>query len=137
MENEKMFQLPKEFTQKWLKALRSGEYKQTNYRLYRPLSTPAREAGYCCLGVAMHLLGAHKDDLIGRGFPSEVEKHVTALNLLPAPLRSEKHELAEVLSGLNDGDMIELSDGTRLNEKRESHSFEQIADWIEKNVEFT
>jgi hypothetical protein len=40
-----------EHTQKWLDALRSGEYKQITGRM-------CTEKGYCCLGVAAQIISA-------------------------------------------------------------------------------
>lgn len=98
---------------KWLKALRSGKYSQTNGHL--------RDGnGHCCLGVAHDLLvngkaatwddptwsgkEAHRGDLLGKqqlailGFTDDTQK---------------------TLATLND------DDGATFNE---------IADWIEANI---
>lgn len=50
-----------ELRQKWVEALRSGEYKKTQYRLKRG------ENYYCCLGVAAVVAGEEfeKDDFTG------------------------------------------------------------------------
>lgn len=47
---DKTIRMPKKLLAKWLKALRSGEYKQTKGRLYRP-----ETCGFCCLGVLQHV----------------------------------------------------------------------------------
>lgn len=58
--------LNKAFKKKWVKALRSGDYKQTDAYLYnRGLD------GYCCLGVACKVLGADNDELTRKSFPSD------------------------------------------------------------------
>jgi hypothetical protein len=44
-----------EFTQPWLDALGSGEYKQGQHAL-------ECDSAYCCLGVAAKLMGAGFDD---------------------------------------------------------------------------
>jgi hypothetical protein len=44
MSNEKTIRMPKELLDKWLAALRGGEYKQAKSRL-------SDESGYCCLGL--------------------------------------------------------------------------------------
>ena len=47
---DKTIRMPKKLLAKWLKALRSGEYKQARGRLYRP-----EICGFCCLGVLQHV----------------------------------------------------------------------------------
>jgi len=47
---DKTIRIPKKLLAKWLKALRSGEYKQAKGRLYRP-----EICGFCCLGVLQHV----------------------------------------------------------------------------------
>jgi hypothetical protein len=42
----------------WVKALRSGEYKQTKHRL-------RDKEGYCCLGVACEVISGIFDDIVG------------------------------------------------------------------------
>lgn len=46
----KTIKMPQETLDKWLAALRSGEYKQAAGRLRGPCG------GYCCLGVLQHVL---------------------------------------------------------------------------------
>lgn len=41
----------REIKRKWVAALESGEYKQTQNRLYDPATK-----GFCCLGVLQHVL---------------------------------------------------------------------------------
>lgn len=41
---------------KWLKALRSGKYSQTQRILFRPEADGDIPAGYCCLGVLQHVV---------------------------------------------------------------------------------
>lgn len=43
--------LPKKFKEKWVKALRSGKYKQGGGQLYNELDN-----SYCCLGVACFIV---------------------------------------------------------------------------------
>lgn len=52
--------LPKRFKEKWIKALRSGKYKQSKHYLYSK-----GEDGYCCLGVAGIVCGLDKECLRG------------------------------------------------------------------------
>lgn len=52
MSNEKTIRMPKELLDKWLAALRSGEYMQAGGRLRDPDT-----GGYCCLGVLVRVAG--------------------------------------------------------------------------------
>lgn len=48
--------------EKWVKALRSGEYEQTTGQLrYDPSFSGRRNPSYCCLGVLCEVLGAKYD----------------------------------------------------------------------------
>lgn len=108
---EKKFKLPKEFGEKWLTALRSGEYEQGTGRLYRQSNQT-----FCCLGVA----GA----VCNISIPV-LEKHLyftnaEAFKVIPEELASD-NDISDICMGMND-----------LDRK----SFLEIADWIEENVEF-
>jgi hypothetical protein len=65
--------LPKEFKKKWVDALMSWKYNQTD-------GTLCNEHGYCCLGVACVVAGIDKNilfqtDLIpGKGYKEHYEK---------------------------------------------------------------
>lgn len=121
---EKEYKLPKAFAEKWLTALRSGEYKQAQETLYDP-----NTKGYCCLGVAcrleypLHYLKASNGDFAGilqKGTTTDLMKY--DLKKIPKVLKtsSNSSNLVGELTGMND-------DGC---------TFEEIADWIEDNVEF-
>lgn len=63
-----MNKLPIEFKEKWLAALRSGEYKQCEGSLHS-------DAGHCCLGVAEIVLGFESEDnevLVGDYIPNAI-----------------------------------------------------------------
>lgn len=47
-----------EIKEKWLTALRSGEYKQTTQTLYDP-----KNDSYCCMGVLGVICGMDKNEL--------------------------------------------------------------------------
>lgn len=56
----------RENVQKWVDALRSGEYQQTRGRLQR--TNPGKRGqpvGFCCLGVACEVLGLPEVDTTG------------------------------------------------------------------------
>jgi hypothetical protein len=50
MSNEKTIRMPKELLEKWLAALRSGEYKQATSGVMRDRN----ENSFCCLAVLQH-----------------------------------------------------------------------------------
>lgn len=126
MSNDKKYRLPKEFGEKWLKALRSDEYKQVSGTLYN-----AATQGYCCLGVAcrieypLHYLKNSKGDSFGltinKGTGSD-------------DLKYELHKIPEELKG-NSHDNKLVGELTEMNDNDEK-SFKDIANWIEENVEF-
>ncbi len=98
--------LPPDFKAKWIAALRSGEYEQTQGTLHK-------SNAFCCLGVACMAVGY--DD------PSEVESIgfiSVAADKIPQMLHGDCG-VPEVLSVMNDDD---------------GKSFAEIADWIEANL---
>lgn len=94
---------------KWIKALRSGEYKQTIQALQD-------KNGYCCLGVACKILiktpDMHEDSLIG-DFPYQ-QKHA------PEWLKCINSNF-EFKTGINLTDLNDI----------EHFTFDEIADLLE------
>lgn len=101
---------------KWVKALRSGIYKQGQMRLRREVGVgelfshrgaqpPKYE--YCCLGVLCEVVGKPYTGSAG-GLSWEVS------DLAELPWNTQQH-----LVGINDSG---------------KYSFSQIADWIEENL---
>lgn len=129
------FRLPKPFADKWLIALRSGEYRQTNGTL---VNTTIEGSAYCCLGVAgvicnmtdsyMDQYGAFSD--IPR--PEEVDGYYTQEDYDDDELRYQtmRGAIPSELQTANTltNKLIEMND---CDEK----SFTEIADWVEANVE--
>lgn len=60
---EKQYRLPKAFAEKWLAALRSGNYKQTSACLYAP-----NQDAFCCLGVVGNLCGIPNSGRSGKSY---------------------------------------------------------------------
>lgn len=118
----------------WLKALRSGNYKQTVHSLHDSF-----DKGYCCLGVLCRVAGYKRSQLLNKGFPQEVGFGV---ELLPQKYQKmiADGRVEEVSHGTSvlesswkvrhKGRMVALSN---LNDE-EQLSFKQIADIIEKQV---
>lgn len=108
--------MKKELKDKWIAALRSGEYKQGKARL------KTDDGGYCCLGVLADICKLDLDhELSGNfyvsigteGYPEELQGNFG---------------LPRQLAAMNDG----VYDET--NPVSKQHSFLEIADWIENNI---
>ena len=114
-----MKKLPKIFKDKWLTALRSGEYKQGNGELHNELDDT-----YCCLGVGCIISGVPKAKLSSLSFPDEVNHNKVPkfLDVNSSALGFEEMWLCK-LSKMNDG-----SGCVKYK------SFKRIANWIEKNL---
>lgn len=57
-------ELPKKDREEWLKALRSGKYRQSTGVLYNNM-----DDGFCCLGVFCHLKGVEESKFQNYGMP--------------------------------------------------------------------
>ena len=103
----------KPIIKRWIKALRSGEYKKTKGYLHD-------DEGFCCLGV---LCDIELDSYWHKGASTyQTVYHIEDLYYeLPDSL-SERAGLTatqeQILMGMNDGDS----------------TFEEIADWLEKKI---
>lgn len=100
-----MKKLPVEFKQKWVLALRSGNYRQGQGYLHN-------SGYYCCLGVAARCAGVSRAEM------GDCEFIPKSCVLVP--------EILWGMSGLPN-DLI------RMNDKL-GWTFNQIADWIEENL---
>ncbi len=112
--NKPIYRTPQEVKKLWVKALRSGKYKQTKDRLQDP-------TGFCCLGVLCDL--AAKDGGPQWDYDFFDGKKETPPNYILEYLKLKKRinrkTIAETLIDMNDD---------------EGKSFKQIANFIEKNV---
>lgn len=133
--------LPREFAEKWIKALKSGEYKQGRHTLYDNVDD---EKVYCCLGVACLVGGATEEDLLDYyGDPSEKIEEEYQQNITPEELWDES-DLAFLCYNMNDGLTFNSTSYMKrkeliqqyIGDRTEPFTFEEIADWLEKNVEF-
>ncbi len=112
--------LPIKFKSNWIKALKSGKYKQTT------AGNLLDSDGYCCLGVAAAICEIGKKHLFNRGFLTNVNciktdnKNILFNKIrtrVPKDLR-DNLTLQEDLASMND----------------EGDSFIKIAKYIEKNL---
>lgn len=90
---------------KWLKALRSGKYKQTRGALRRKST-----GGMCCIGVLGHVQGVNANVMDG---------------LCSSTLPNQKYWAGLVFSDFRQ--LANLNDSYRW-------SFKKIADWVEENL---
>jgi hypothetical protein len=109
----------KKLKQRWVDALRSGDYPQTQCEL-------TNGAGFCCLGVLCDIVDDTKwidseDGVVsydfGNNMCSEFPSHVWLVEVVNLP-----HYQAQALATFNDDD---------------GYGFNDIADWIEDNVKET
>jgi hypothetical protein len=115
--------MPAKLLKKWLKALRSGEYKQASGTLY-----DTKTAGFCCLGVLQHVSSGGKCEVDSDGdFECVPSRGWYADNSIDMPDEAEC-----ALMHMNDGKLVWTEDSSKRVGKRK---FPAIADYIEKNTE--
>lgn len=103
--------LPKAFKNKWIKALRSGEYSQTKRKLQD-------KDGYCCLGVACRIIHPY----MHFGTSGLITKqNIKVPKLLKGVAEKSDKMFNPVVAKL-----------TFMND--DGKSFKQIANYIEKNL---
>lgn len=116
-----------ELRTKWVDALRSGDYQQTQGALRKKNS----EYSYCCLGVLCQIIGVKWENEQHCYYQIEEDKIFNGgdLNIDMCDDIGLSHTTMGELAMMNDGRM---SHGPNTPEI-EQHSFEKIADYIEKN----
>jgi hypothetical protein len=100
--------MKRELRDRWVAALRSGEYKQGRDQLRTP------GGSFCCLGVLAETVGARRD---GYRYHFEGDTHSRSLDV-PETL----------VGGLEQSALIDMNDDAE-------EPFSVIADWIEANVQ--
>lgn len=112
--------------QKWIDALKSGEYQQTSGHL-------RTEQGYCCLGVLCNIYAeAKNNDEVQLNLWNKYDDHYEILGeglILPGEVRK--------WAGLSDNDVFYYDEGesvylASLNDS--GMSFNQIAQVIEDKI---
>ena len=115
----------KEIKAKWIKALRSGKYRQTRGKL------KSRNGAFCCLGVLCDIQGAKavwQNDLDGGNYVFGGDK----ISMPPKPYWAEvPRDQLDNLARRNDGYSWA---GNPPSENFHKHSFSEIADYIEENL---
>lgn len=114
--------LPKRFKEKWVKALRSGEYEQGQDELYNEKTN-----NFCCLGVAANICGISTKrlnyvPLLSNWYFSEDE------------ILKENKNLPKVLIGSNEKEDDDYSAIVEklVNFNDNGKSFNWIASYIER-----
>jgi hypothetical protein len=124
--------LPEDFKQRWVAALRSGQYEQGTQVLCDSENGPV-----CCLAVAGLVCGLTRDEMQRQtmvplmeadGMPSHKLNLLNRANEVGYPKM-----LREGVDGLMSigGKLARMNDGCDGERK---HSFSEIADWIEQNL---
>lgn len=106
--------MKRELKEKWIKALRSGEYKQAQRRL-------RTSEGFCCLGVLCDLVDSSKWEDTDPGDYFNYKTEVPHECYLPTVIRFD--------AGLSNYDESQVA-----NMNDDGKSFLEIADHIERNL---
>lgn len=107
--------LPVKFKKAWVKALRSGKYKQGR-------GTLLEDNRFCCLGVACSIAGVDKKKMLDIGLIPPRKAFEKVPTILKEGI-TKNNELTERLIKMNDGEFLQ-----------KGFSFKRIATWIEKNL---
>ena len=102
------------FVEKWIEALRSGEYKQTRETLV--VKKPFHHSKYCCLGVACRVADIKDEEIINDN----------ELCYLEEPLLSRIPAYTNFIRSL-ESRLITMNDDDKK-------TFEEIADYIEERL---
>jgi hypothetical protein len=110
--------MDKELKAKWVEALRSGKYKQGHGQLL------AEDGAMCCLGVLETVCGTDVEIIARFNGDLCINRSRTLNN------REDDWELRGIPMGKRNT-LADLNDG---RSGHMTHSFSQIADWIEANL---
>jgi hypothetical protein len=105
--------IPKKFKENFLIALRSGLFDQAQRQLR--VFKEDKSIGFCCLGVACLVAKIPEHELVGKLYPSMLNHEAKNYDKLPKFFK--EHSNIVDLAKMNDS----------------GSSFEDIADYIEKN----
>jgi hypothetical protein len=116
--------MKKSWAVEWVKALRSGDYKQG-----RPGIMVDPEGGYCCLGVLQELTGRVRENNALLSLEACVE---TGMRTGVGSWHNKYGRCA--LSEMNDSGRVRSgAKGTKRAPLGRRFTFPEIADWIEKH----
>jgi hypothetical protein len=111
-----------ELKDEWVRALRSGDYKQGNGALLK-------DGKYCCLGVLADILEPEAWQPSTDGRMRWNDRIGTLVDNFQDLRPKDQHKLID----MNDGSIPDGHDQSPINIR----TFDEIADWIEANVEVT
>lgn len=125
--------MKQDIAMKWADALESGEFKQTQGRLYDP------GEGYCCLGVLCEVVGRKFDCYESQPSTWGIKNHLGTIECTVLPEEIVREVGMKSQSGIftnNDGDieLTCLNDGD-ISRNIHPHSFKEIAKIIRENWE--
>lgn len=110
-----------ELKSKWIEALKSGDYLQTQGRLYAGDDLENGKPCMCCLGVLEAVCGTNKYEMEYKEMPSDLTDSKSPADVLMqlVPVTVVVSEsLGSKLAGMNDS----------------GKSFDEIADYIKENL---
>ncbi len=116
---------------KWVEALRSGKYKQANGNLAVRNHYPDEPStiSYCCLGVAVVVLGAEPEGVWFNGGTLNSYQRV----MRQLGLRNDQGTYDTTIEDPETGTRISVSSCLTKNNDSDGMSFSEIADVIESN----
>lgn len=119
----KEVKFPKNIKKAWIKALRSGKYKQGQGTLFF-----RHTKNYCCLGVLARVCGIRTDSrlLIDNS-------DITNINLKNYRLSKEKLKKFKAVYNYFKSNLLVETDLIIMNDDENLH-FNEIADYIDKNL---
>lgn len=104
--------MKKEIKEKWITALRSGEYQQGTGRL------KGLDGKYCCLGVLANICGVTWEE-DGNSYSAHIDGEIVGLGML-------SHKFHKLIGTINQHSFIKMNDS--------GESFNGIASYIERNI---
>jgi hypothetical protein len=115
---------------KWVKALRSGKYKQGEGLLVQGKRNKKghKVFEYCCLGVLAEVSGFKKEELLNRGLLRGIEGECGLNTVNGTPIKEGNEEVTIKTKRSISGEVDNLADANDVGV-----SFKAIATWIEKN----
>lgn len=126
--------LPKELKAKWVKALRSGEYKQGHGSLCRRADDGSYS--FCCLGVLEDVAGQlSREGMHTNGWGYlQTSELIEALDSKMAPKEYDLDvkDIQAKLVLFNDGAKLVLFNDGSIDGMRKPKSFKWIASYIER-----